>query len=114
MLVITRDPPACAQCISVDFKAWSSIPLTGSFWLLTNVPVLFVGFLVSDKLYSELKRLLGLWVVGSEIISSVVFEAGLGLVKEDNTFNVVGEVVCGSAVYTSGRVRLKVEGDRSS
>ena len=86
----------------------------GSFWLLTNVPVLFVGFLVSDKLYSELKGLLGLWVVGSEIISSVMFEAGLRLVKEDNSFNVVREVICGSAVYVSGRVCLKVEGDCSS
>jgi hypothetical protein len=72
------------------------------------------GFLVSDKLYSELKRPLGLWVVGLEIISSVVFEASLGLVKEDNSFNMVGEVVCGSAVYASGVFRLKVEGDRSS
>ena len=114
VLVITRDPPACAQCISVDFKAWSGVPLTGSFWLLTNVPVLFVCFLISDELYSKLKRLLGFWMGGSEVVSSVVFEAGLGLVKEDNSFNMVGEVVCGSVVYASGRVRLKVEEDRSS
>jgi hypothetical protein len=75
---------------------------------------LFVGFLISDKLYSKLKGLLGFWVGGSEVVTSLVFEAGLGLVKEDNTFNVVGEVVCGSAVYASGGARLKVEGDRSS
>jgi len=59
---------------------------------------LFISFLVSDKLYSELEGSLGLWMVGSEIISSVMFKAGLRLVKEDNSFNVVGEVVCGSAV----------------
>jgi hypothetical protein len=31
VLVITRDPPACTQCISFDFKVWSGIPLTGFF-----------------------------------------------------------------------------------
>jgi hypothetical protein len=59
VLVITRDPPACAQCISVDSKVWSGVPLTGPFFLLINVPVLFIGFLISDKLYSKLKRPLG-------------------------------------------------------
>jgi hypothetical protein len=114
VLVITRDPPACAQCISVDSKVWSGVPLTGSFWLLTNVPVLFVGFLVSDKFYSEFKLSLVLWVDSPKIISSVMFEAGGGLVKEDYPFYVGGKVVCGSAVYASGIIRLKVEGDRSS
>jgi hypothetical protein len=114
VLVITRDPPACAQCISVDFEIWSGVPLTGSFWLLTNVPVLFVCFLVSDKFYSKFKLLLVLWVDSPKIISSVMFEAGGRLVKEDYSFNVGGKVVCGLAVYTSGIIRLKVEGDRSS
>jgi hypothetical protein len=114
VLVITRDPPAYTQCISVDFKVWSGVPLTGSFWLLTNIPVLFVGFLVSNKLYSEFKRSLGFWVGSLKIISSVMFEANLRLVKEDNSFNMVREVVCGSALYASGVFCLKVEGDRSS
>jgi hypothetical protein len=114
VLVITRDPPARTQCISVDFEIWSGVPLTGSFWLLTNVPVLFICFLVSDKFYSEFKLLLVLWVDSPKVISSVMFEAGGGLVKEDNTFNVGGEIVCGSVVYASGIIRLKVEGDCGS
>ena len=83
------------------------------FWL-ANVLVSFIGCLVSDKLYSKLKRLLGLQMVGLKVIAFIVFKTRLGLEEEDSSFNVVGEVVCGSAVYASGRVRLKVEGDRSS
>ena len=90
VLVITRDPPANAQCISVDSKFWGSDPLAGVFFRLANVPVLFVGGLVSDKLYSKLKRLLGIRVGGTEVISSMVFEAGLGLIIEGGSFNVVG------------------------
>jgi hypothetical protein len=59
------------------------------FWL-ANVPVLFVGGLVSDKLYSKLKRLLGIRVGGAEVIASIVFKARLGLVIEDGSFDVVG------------------------
>ena len=88
MLVITRDPPANAQCISVDSKFWGSDPLTGVFFRLANVPVLFVGCLVSDKLYSKLKRLLGIRVGGTKVIASVVFKTRLGLVVEDGSFNV--------------------------
>jgi len=59
------------------------------FWL-ANVPVLFIGGLVSDKLYSKLERLLGIWVGGVEVIASMVFKARLGLVIEGGSFNVVG------------------------
>ena len=59
------------------------------FWL-ANIPVLFVGGLVSDKLYSKLERLLVIQVGGAEVIASMVFEAGLGLVIEGGSFNMVG------------------------
>ena len=62
----------------------------GVFFQLANVPVLIVGGLASNKLYSKLKRLLGIRVGGAEVIASMVFEAGLGLVIEDGSFNVVG------------------------
>jgi hypothetical protein len=51
---------------------------------------LFVGCLVSDKLYSELERLLGIWVGGAKVIASVVLKTRLGLVVEDGSFNVGG------------------------
>jgi hypothetical protein len=41
-----------------------------------------------------------------KVITSVVFKAGLGLVKEDNTFNVVGEVIYRSIVDVSGVFHL--------
>jgi len=49
---------------------------------------LFVGGLVSDKLYSKLERLLGIRVGGAKVISSVVFKTRLELVVEDGSFNV--------------------------
>jgi hypothetical protein len=90
VLVITKDPPANAQCISVNSKFWGSDPLAGVFFWLANVPVLFVGGLVSDKLYSKLERLLGLWVGGAKVIASVVFKTRLWLVVEDVSFDVGG------------------------
>jgi hypothetical protein len=57
---------------------------------LANIPVLFVGGLVSDKLYSKLERLLGIRVGGVEVIASMVFKARLGLVIEGGSFNVAG------------------------
>jgi hypothetical protein len=51
---------------------------------------LFVGGLVSDKLYSKLKRLLGIWVVGAKVIASVVFKTRLWLEVEGGSFNVGG------------------------
>jgi hypothetical protein len=114
VLVITRDPPACAQCVSFDFKVWGGIPLTGVLCLLANIPVLFVSCLIPDKLYSKLERLLGLQVVGLEVIASVVFKSCLGLVEEDRAFDVVGEIVYRTAVNMCGVFHLKVEGDCSS
>ena len=90
MLVITKDPPANAQCISVDSEFWGSDPLTGVFFRLANVPVLFVGSLVSDKLYSELERLLGIWVGGAKVIASVVFKTRLGSEVEGGSFDMGG------------------------
>ena len=51
---------------------------------------MFVGCLVSDKLYSKLKRLLGIRVGGAEVIASMVFEARWRLVIEGGSINVVG------------------------
>jgi len=90
VLVITKDPPANAQCISVDSKFWGSDPLAGVFFQLANVPVLIVGGLVSDKLYSKLERLLGVQVGGAKVIASMVFKPRLGLVVKDGSFNVGG------------------------
>ena len=59
------------------------------FWL-ANIPVLFIGGLVSDKLYSKFNGLLGIWIGGAEVIASVVFKTRLGLVVEGGSFNVVG------------------------
>jgi len=56
---------------------------------LANVPVLFIGGLVSDKLYSKLDRLLGIWVSGSKVIALVVFKTGLGLEEEGGSFDMV-------------------------
>jgi hypothetical protein len=60
----------------------------GVFFQLANVPVLFVGCLVSDKLYSKLKRLLGIRVGGVKVIASMVFKTRLGLIVEDGSFDV--------------------------
>ena len=90
VLVITRDPPANAQCISVDSEFWGSDPLTGVFFRLANVPVLFIGCLVSNKFYSKLKRLLGIRVGGAKVIALVVFKTRLGLVVEDGSFDMSG------------------------
>jgi hypothetical protein len=51
---------------------------------------LFVGGLISDKLYSKLNRLLGIWIGGVEIIASVVFKTRLGLIVEGSSFDVGG------------------------
>jgi hypothetical protein len=51
---------------------------------------LFVSGLVSDKLYSKLDRLLGICVVGVEVIASVVIKTRLGLVVEGSSFDVGG------------------------
>jgi len=89
VLVITRDPPANTQCISVNSKFRGGVPKTRVLFWLANVPVLFVGGLVSDKLYSKLNRLLGIRIGGAKIIALVVFKTRLGLIVEDGSFNVV-------------------------
>jgi hypothetical protein len=88
VLVITRDPPANTQCISVNSKFWGGVPKTRVLFWLANIPVLFVGCLVSDKLYSKLDRLLGIRVGGVEVIALVVFKTRLGLVVEGGSFDV--------------------------
>jgi hypothetical protein len=90
VLVITRDPPANAQYISFDSKVWSGISKVRVILWLANIPVLFVGGLVSDKLYSKLNRLLGIWIGGSKVIASVVFKTRLGLEEEGGSFDMGG------------------------
>jgi len=90
VLVITRDPPANAQCISVDSKFWGGVPKARLILWLANVPVLFVSGLISDKLYSKLNRLLGIWIGGAKVIALVVFKTRLGLVVEGGSFDMVG------------------------
>jgi hypothetical protein len=51
---------------------------------------LFISGLVSDKLYSKLDRLLGIWVGGLKVIASVVFETRLGLVVKGGSFDIGG------------------------
>jgi hypothetical protein len=87
VLVITRDPPANTQYISFNFKFWSGVPKAGVFLWLANVPVLFIGGLVSDEFYSKLNRLLGIWVGGLEVIALVVFKTRLGLEVEGGSFD---------------------------
>ena len=55
---------------------------------LANIPVLFVGGLVSDELYSKLDRLLGIRIGGAKVIASVVFKTRLGLEVEGGSFDV--------------------------
>jgi len=62
----------------------------GVVFQLANVQVLFIGCPVSDKLYSKLKRLLGIRVGGAKVIASVVFKTRLGLVVKDSSFDVGG------------------------
>jgi hypothetical protein len=88
VLVITRDPPAKAQCISVDSKFRGGVPKARVLFRLANIPVLFIGGLVSDKFYSKLDRLLGIRVGGVEVIALVVFKTRLGLVVEGGSFDV--------------------------
>jgi hypothetical protein len=90
VLVITRDPPANTQCISFNSEFQGGVPKTRFLFRLANVPVLFVSGLISDKLYSKLKRLLGVWVGGVEVIALMMFKASQRLVIENGSFNMVG------------------------
>jgi hypothetical protein len=81
---------------------------------LANVPVLFIGGLVSDKLYSKLDRLLGVRVGGPKVIALVVFKTRLGLEVEGGSFDVGRKVVYGSPIYSCLGFHLKMEEDRSS
>jgi hypothetical protein len=90
VLGITRDPPANTQCISINLKFWSGIPKVRVILWLANVPVLFIGGLISDELYSKLDRLLGIWIGGAKVIALMVFKTRLGLEVEGGSFNVGG------------------------
>jgi hypothetical protein len=81
---------------------------------LANVPVLFIGGLVSDKIYSKLDRLLGVQVGGPKVIASVVFKTRLGLEVEGSSFDVGGKVIYRSLIYLCLGFHLKMEEDRSS
>jgi hypothetical protein len=80
---------------------------------LANVPVLFIGGLVSDKLYSKLDRLLGVRVGGLKVIALVVFKTRLVLEVEGSSFDVGGKVVYGSLMYSCLGFHLKMEEDCS-
>jgi hypothetical protein len=99
VLVITRDPPANAQCISFNLKFWSGVPKARVVLWLADVPVLFIGCLILDELYSKLNRLLDIQVGGLKVIASVVFKTRLGLEVEGGSFNVGLEVIYRSLMY---------------
>ena len=74
---------------------------------------MFIGGLVSDKLYSKLDRLLGIWIGGAEVIALVVFKTRLGLKVEGGPFDVGRKVVYGSPIYLCLGFHLKMEEDCS-
>jgi hypothetical protein len=81
---------------------------------LANIPVLFVGGLVSDKFNSKVCFFLGGWVSGFKIISVVMGEPFWWLVVTGDSLYMTREIICRLLVYSGGGSFLKVEGDCSS
>ena len=81
---------------------------------MANIPVLFIGGLVSDKFDSKVCLFLGGWVDGFKVVSAVMGEPFLWLVKGGNSFYVVRKVIHGLSVYSGKGSFLKMEGDRCS
>ena len=81
---------------------------------MANIPILFVGGLVSDEFDSKVCLFLGVWVEGFKVVSAVMVEPFLWLVKSGNSFYVVRKVIRGSSVYSGGGSFLEMEGDHSS
>ena len=63
---------------------------------MANVPILFVGGLVSDEFDSKVCLFLGVWVKGFKVVSAVMGEPLLWLVISGNSFYVVGNVTAAS------------------
>jgi hypothetical protein len=81
---------------------------------LANIPILFVGGLVSDEFDSKVCLFLGVWVESFKVVSVVMGEPFLWLVIGGNSFYMVRKVVRRSSVYSGKGSFLKVEGDRCS
>jgi hypothetical protein len=69
---------------------------------LANIPILFVGGLVSDKLDSKVCFFLGGWVGGFKVISAVMGESLWWLIVFGDSLYVTREIVHGSLVYSGG------------
>jgi hypothetical protein len=110
VLGIRNIPPAYTQCVSVDFSGGVCIPVTGVFWLFTNIPILVIVCLVSDEFDGKLKPLAIGRVGGCKVISSSVFKARGWGVEEGFSGDVGGEVVGTAAMDASGFAGFKVEG----
>jgi hypothetical protein len=78
---------------------------------LANIPILFVGGLVSNKFNSKVCFFLGGWVGGFKVISVVMGEPLCWMVVVGASFYVVREIVRGSSVYSGNSSFLKMEGD---
>ena len=81
---------------------------------MANIPILFVGGLVSDKFDSKVCFFLGGWVGGFKVISVVMGEPFWWLVITGDSLYVTREIICILLVYSSGGSFLKMEGDRCS
>jgi hypothetical protein len=83
------------------------------FWL-ANIPILFVGGLVSDEFNSKVCLFLGGWVGGFKVVSAVMGKPFWWLVISGGSLYVVREVVSRLSVYSGGGSFLKMEGDHCS
>jgi hypothetical protein len=81
---------------------------------LANIPILFVGGLVSDEFNSKVCFFLSGWVSGFKVVSAVIGEPLWWLVISGGFLYVAREIICGSSVYSGGGSFLKMEGDRCS
>jgi len=78
---------------------------------LENIPILFVGGLVSDEFNSKVCFFLGGWVSSFKVISTVMGESFCWMVVMGGSFYVVREIICRSSVYSGNGSFLKMEGD---
>ena len=81
---------------------------------MANIPILFIGGLVSDKFDSKVCLFLGSWIGGFKVVSIVMGEPFWWLIIVGNSLYVTREIVHRSLVYSGGGSFLKIEGDHSS
>jgi hypothetical protein len=81
---------------------------------LANIPILFVGGLVSDKFDCKVCFFLGGWIGSFKVISMVMGEPFCWMVVMGSSLYMVREIVCGLLVFSGGGSFLKMEGDRCS